>query len=89
MMYFVIHILDLDTLILAITPPVPPCCPITHASVALTLAGGSQGKEGSLLAHNVSTSHLTVTSIATPGSVVLIVKHALSVLVKVSGDGRR
>ena len=79
MMYSILHILDLDTLVFAVTSPVLSCCPVAFTSIALTLAGGGQGEEGSFLAHNVTPSLLTVTSITTPASVVPVGKF-LSIL---------
>ena len=78
--------LNLNTLIFAVTSPVLSCCIVAVSCVALTLAGGGQGEEGSFFAHNVTIflklfvpCLLTVTSIATPGGIVKKVKF-LSIL---------
>ena len=88
-MDLILKILDLDALVSALTSPVLSCCKVGYPSVALTLAGGGQGEKGSFLAHNVTIflkffipSLLTVTCIATPYSIVKIVKfiYSLSII---------
>ena len=43
---------------------------LAFRSIALTRTGGGQGEGGPILTCNVLTSHLTVATIAAPGSVV-------------------
>jgi len=69
---FVVCPHSLNTPVLTVTLRVlPPCIVII---VALAIAGGGQGDGVPLPTHNVSSFLLTITSIAAPGSVVLIVE---------------
>ena len=76
MLYTILHVLDLDALVFAVTSPVLSCCIVAFPCVALTLAEGGQGEESSFLARNVTmtSSLLTATSITAPASVVTKVK---------------
>ena len=66
MVDLVLPMLNLDTLLLAITCPELPASKVTPASVALSVAGSSQRDWGPFLTDYILSSLLALTSVATP-----------------------